>query len=495
MNAIKIYIGLLLVFVFASCYEDKGDYDYHEINEVKISGLEEQYEINRWDTLIISSAKMENSLTENADLRFAWYLDYKKIGDTKDLNYIISDKAGVYQARFEVLEPAADSVRFFYDFKVIVRTQYAQGLMLLSDNNGVPELSFMSTLDNPERIIAHDIFKVENKQSLAGIPLSIEQPDVWGYGGTIWVHTSVASHQLDPILFREVDRLDKNTFTEPVEECDMIFCSYSQILSDFGAGLGRDGKIYPKVARQDRYLSASLKPIHDMDDLDKMYDYELSPMLLCSRDAALGYDNLSGKFLYFTNSYDVPSFDENQYDVVRPSATHVGLPWFGWGINMNTNNYRFTSLFFDKKTGKAALARQHSQTGKMIGQDSLVILSQHNIHEGSKMVVNSANNRLYYSDGGNKIYMINISDPEFKYASTDLGCPLPDDCKITMMKVAHNNLSLYIGVQTNRKDGYCGDLYKISARDGHIEEYYEGFGGIPVDLIEKVPVEGYDTEE
>ncbi len=495
MNTIKIYIGLLLVFVFASCYKDKGDYDYHEINEVKISGLEEQYEINRWDTLIINSVKVENSLTDDADLEYAWYLDYKKIGDAKDLNYIISDKAGVYQARFEVLEPVADSVRFFYDFKVVVRTQYAQGLMLLSDNDGIPELSFMSTLDNPNKDIAHDIFNVENNQVLAGTPLSIEQPDIWGYGGTVWVHTSVASHQLDPVLLREVDRLDKNTFTEPVEECDMVFCRYSQILSDFGAGLGRDGRIYPKVARQDRYLSASLKPIHDMNNLDKMYDYQLSPMLLCSRDATLGYDNLSGKFLFFSNSYDVPSFDENQYDVVRPSATYIGLPWLGWGINMNTDSYNFTSLFFDEKTGEAALARQHNQIGRMRGQDSLVMLSQHYLHEGSKMVVNSANNRLYYSDGGNKVYMINISDPEFKFVSTDLGCQFLDGCKITMIKVARNNLSLYIGVQTNRQDGYSGDVYKISTRDGSIEEYYEGFGGTPIDLIEKEPVEGYDTGE
>lgn len=495
MNAMKIYIGLLLVFAFASCYEDKGDYDYHEINEVKISGIDKQYEINRWDTLIISSAKVENSLTENADLKYAWYLNYKKIGDAKDLNYIISDKAGVYQARFEVMEPAADSVRFFCDFKVVVRTQYAQGLMLLSDNQGTPELSFMSTLDNPNKEIAHDIFKVENKQSLAGRPLSIEQPDVYGYGGTVWVHTSVASHQLDPILLREVDRLDKNSFTEPVKECDMVFCRYSQILVDFGAGLGSDGKIYPKVARQDRYLSASLKPIHDWISLDKMYDYQLSPMLLCSRDATLGYDNLSGKFLYFMNSYDVPSFDENQYDVVRPSATYVGLPWLDWGINMNTGSYRFTSLFFDEKTGKAALARQHNQAGTMKGQDSLVMLSQHNLHVGSKMVVNSANNRLYYSDGGNKVYMINLSDPEYKFESTDMGCLLPDACTITMMKVASNNLSLYIGVQTNRQDGYSGDIYKISTRDGSIEEYYKGFGGKPIDIIEKIAIEDYDTGE
>lgn len=41
MNNIRIYAFFwMIVLLTVSCYEDKGNYDYHPINEVKISGLE-----------------------------------------------------------------------------------------------------------------------------------------------------------------------------------------------------------------------------------------------------------------------------------------------------------------------------------------------------------------------------------------------------------------------------------------------------------------------
>lgn len=94
MNNIRIYAFFwMIVLLTVSCYEDKGNYDYHPINEVKISGIKEDpYEILRWDTLKIP-VTLENSLNEKAKLIYAWYLDQKKIAETEDLCYVVSDKA------------------------------------------------------------------------------------------------------------------------------------------------------------------------------------------------------------------------------------------------------------------------------------------------------------------------------------------------------------------------------------------------------------------
>ena len=165
MNNKRIYAFFwMIVLLTVSCYEDKGNYDYHPINEVKISGIKEDpYEILRWDTLKIP-VTLENSLNEKAKLIYAWYLDQKKIAETEDLCYVVSDKAKKYQARMEVTLPEDDSVRFFADFEVQVFSPYSKGLLLLSDYEDYPEVSFMSTLNNPTNKIMRDVYSLENKR-------------------------------------------------------------------------------------------------------------------------------------------------------------------------------------------------------------------------------------------------------------------------------------------------------------------------------------------
>lgn len=494
MNKIKIsFLFWLLAVSVVSCYEDKGNYDYQPINEVTISGIAKSYEIGRWDTLKIP-VELKNSLNDNTALTYAWYLDQKKIGETRDLKYVVSEKPRKYQARLAVMDPANDSVRFFQDFEVSVYSQYSQGLMVLSEYDDRPEVSFMSTLNNPTHKIRYDVFELENNKKLRGKALAIEQSDGWSYGGTVFIHTSRASHELDPVLFKELNVFDENAYTEPNPVYDMVYCRYENCIPQFGVGIGKDGRLYPKLSRQGRYIAPSLKPIHVSTTGDDMVDYDLSPMALTTRDATLAYDKLSGKFMYFTPSRSIPSHDDNQYDLVQISETYVGIPWLGWGKNMSAGSYNFTSLFYDPVTDRAALARAHTQTGKMKGRDSLVMLTDHHLTADSKMTINSANNWLYYSDGGYRIHMINLSDPDFKFVSQPFDCDLPESCRITMLKVAADNLSLYVGVVSDRAERYCGDLYKINVKDGKIMEYHSRLGGTLVDMIEKTPFD-YDIEE
>ena len=99
--------------------------------------------------------------------------------------------------------------------------------------------------------------------------------------------------------------------------------------------------------------------------------------------------------------------------------------------------------------------------------------------EGSVMAVNSGINWLYYSDGGRQLYVLNLSDPDFKFPSIPFECALPDNCRITMLKVSVDNLALFVGVETDRPEKYKGDVYKINAKDGTILEHYQRFGGTP----------------
>lgn len=79
----------------------------------------------------------------------------------------------------------------------------------------------MSTLNNPTNKIMQDVYSLENKR-VEGKALAIEQSDEYSYGGTVFVHTSASSHELDPVLFKEIALFDENSFTGPAQ--NMIWC-------------------------------------------------------------------------------------------------------------------------------------------------------------------------------------------------------------------------------------------------------------------------------
>ena len=67
-NIVYIVISLLLT----ACYEDKGNYDYQEVNTLAIS-LEDLYPVHLNDTVFTLTPELSQSLSQNEDnLEFIW---------------------------------------------------------------------------------------------------------------------------------------------------------------------------------------------------------------------------------------------------------------------------------------------------------------------------------------------------------------------------------------------------------------------------------------
>ncbi len=65
-----ILMGLL--FLYASCYDDKGNYDYLQINEVLVE-MPESYSLRLADTTLVIRPVISQSLRERFDrLKFVW---------------------------------------------------------------------------------------------------------------------------------------------------------------------------------------------------------------------------------------------------------------------------------------------------------------------------------------------------------------------------------------------------------------------------------------
>ena len=69
----KQIIYILAVLLLTACYDDKGNYDYKQINILDV-GLDEMYSVRvAGDTVITIQPRLSQSLQENKDnLEFMW---------------------------------------------------------------------------------------------------------------------------------------------------------------------------------------------------------------------------------------------------------------------------------------------------------------------------------------------------------------------------------------------------------------------------------------
>ena len=142
-----IYL-LLVVGLFSSCFDDKGNYDYTDINEVTISGFSENiYSVISYiDTLRIEP-EIQGTLSSNEnDFEFAWKiipenLDFSQVeegedfivGQEKNLSLPITLKAGKYIC-FYLVKDKASGVTYKHKFELQARTTTSEGWLVLSNN-------------------------------------------------------------------------------------------------------------------------------------------------------------------------------------------------------------------------------------------------------------------------------------------------------------------------------------------------------------------------
>lgn len=144
----KLIIYSLLLFIvtgFYSCLDDKNNFDYKQVNEldgeilnIDIAG----YEVNVGEELTISPTFKFTIDKENPDVSYEWYLDGKKLDVTTPSYTFSSDKYGIYELTYSVVDNKT-GVKFSLSTKITVTSAYLKGWAILSDVNGRSALSFI----------------------------------------------------------------------------------------------------------------------------------------------------------------------------------------------------------------------------------------------------------------------------------------------------------------------------------------------------------------
>lgn len=197
MKRLTLYIALIWVSFVAlqSCYKDKGNYTYTELDKVLIDtsnlGIQATYSLDRYDTLtiapklFINNQEITNFESIKSQCSFTWSIYQAVTGgtvysrDTLSHDFIlrapISKPAGTWNLVLSVKNNQT-LVETYQKFSVEVNEAISDGWAVLYEKDGRTDVGLIiderSKLGATKTNIFTDLIKSSNGESLEGKPIS-----------------------------------------------------------------------------------------------------------------------------------------------------------------------------------------------------------------------------------------------------------------------------------------------------------------------------------
>ena len=182
-------LGLLVMFFLLGCYDDKGNYEYHDINSVEIEDIRIVYENNYIPNIgeeVIFRPELKFALDSTAtNFTYEWNFFGEVVSHERVFHWI-ADTAGSFfgQMIFTVTDTLLNISYVYDDISIMVNDPNVvnnAGWLVLSELNGVSCLSLIQDVYDyePEEpvympIVDVDMYAKQNDgESLGGKPLGM----------------------------------------------------------------------------------------------------------------------------------------------------------------------------------------------------------------------------------------------------------------------------------------------------------------------------------
>lgn len=386
MKYIKLFTVFLIVMLWGSCAKDLGNYDYQEINEVTITGIDGEYRsiFNR-DTLRINPAIQFSNEEDNKRYQYRWIvrkaLSFEDtIGRTRSLEYPVTVPPDNYKLIFQITDMESDLV-WEKSATYVVGTLLSRGILLMGETEeGFAEVDLIS--------MATDTTVIRGLLTSSGLPRLTGGIAVQHTGGLIpaesklWVFTKDGSYFVDRSSFAgsTANNFAKLTYTNlPISPQGMhpvlLAPQINNITGTIGEGFARlmvtsDGNIYGGNYMEnggDYYAN----PINREAEKPQRL-LEAAPFLLYSlkgTNSMVWYDKTSERFMR------IPSFYNNFTS--HPLRDHPDDP-FPW----NQSSFGRT-LIYAENTG-------NTDGGAVFGNSYAIMKDPINNYFIYKLYVNGA---------------------------------------------------------------------------------------------------------
>lgn len=266
MKIIYITFLFLVTFNFICCYDDKGNYEYKQINDIEISFPDYNFEQVIGETFkLYPKFTYKYKDTANLNLSYKWAIGERVIGENRQLVWQVDTNE---QVEIALYVTNIDDNMVYMGSTIVRPTSiytWYNSYLVLSEKNGKSILSFVrydekenasgetiyDEFDRPVLVnqVYEDIYYNENKDELGSKPLFIQEhiakifPSeghviVFQEGGQGSVDLDGTSMKKDILL---VESFSKGSYPADFHPTNAEMMTYTHLIEN------HDGKIYSKI--------------------------------------------------------------------------------------------------------------------------------------------------------------------------------------------------------------------------------------------------------
>ena len=266
MKIIYITFLFLVTFNFICCYDDKGNYEYKQINDIEISFPDYNFEQVIGETFkLYPKFTYKYKDTANLNLSYKWAIGERVIGENRQLVWQVDTNE---QVEIALYVTNIDDNMVYMGSTIVRPTSiytWYNSYLVLSEKNGKSILSFVrydekenasgetiyDEFDRPVLVnqVYEDIYYNENKDELGSKPLFIQEhiakifPSeghviVFQEGGQGSVDLDGTSMKKDILL---VESFSKGSYPADFHPTNAEMMTYTHLIEN------HDGKIYYKI--------------------------------------------------------------------------------------------------------------------------------------------------------------------------------------------------------------------------------------------------------
>ncbi|MCK7554826.1 PKD-like family lipoprotein [Chitinophaga sedimenti] len=313
----RTYFFILILVSLAglsACYKDEGNYDYHELNKITITGIADNYSIQQGDSLRIFPT-LEFSLDQSGDTakyKYEWAAlsgNTRRLLDTT-LNYNkrFPLSSGTWDVYYTVTEKSTGLISRKH-FKVAIIRSFVSGWLALCDVNGVARLDMVWVKDTP-RVVNDLLAAASAGYTLTGKPNDVYANTYLG-AASLFVATSTTTERFDPSSY--VWRKGFDIRNEMLTDEPVGFTAQQMYMRTSGYTFmqANDGNLYYCHAQSGIYFGLAANVMSG-----EAFPFKMAPWFALVPDGATAYpmilyDETKRKFVRFTlggaNAAEMPT--------------------------------------------------------------------------------------------------------------------------------------------------------------------------------------------